>query len=79
MIDRRYPVVGKPRGVDAELLQERTILVPIDVNLGGIGLLVVESARLADRLRQRQRFNVERDFGIEAKDVLIERAERGEA
>src|SRR5438132_10843730 len=77
MINGRHPVVGKSGGVDAELLEEVTILVPVDVNLSGVGLLVVQSACLADRLGERQRFDVEWNFGIEAEDVLIERSEGG--
>ena len=62
MIDRRYHVHSKSCGVDAELLQVVTLLIPIDVKLARVGLIVVESARLAHRLGQGQRFNVERNF-----------------
>src|ERR1700680_5101857 len=79
MIDGRYAIVSESCRVDAELLQEVTVLIPVDINLGGIGLLIVESARLADGLSQRQRLNVECNVGIESKDVLIERSKRGEA
>src|SRR5207248_631871 len=78
MINGRHPVVGKSGGVDAELLEEVTILVPVDVNLSAVGLVVIQSAGLADRLGERQRFDVERNFGVEPEDVLIERSERGE-
>src|ERR1700722_9142397 len=61
VIDGGDPVVGKLGGIDAKLLQEVTILVPINENLGRIGLQVVKSAGLADRLGQRQRLDVERD------------------
>ena len=49
-IDRRYPLESKSCSVDAELLQERTFLIPINVNLAWVGLLIVESTRLAHRL-----------------------------
>src|SRR5205823_12522102 len=76
-IDRRDRVKGKSRGVETELLQEVTVFIPIDVNLAGVGLYIGKPARFSDRLHQRQRFDVERDFRIKAKDVLIERSECG--
>ena len=77
-IDRRDRFRDKSRGIDTELLQEVAILVAIDVDLAGIRPVVIEAAGLAHRLGQGQGLDVERNLGIEAKDVLIERAERGE-
>jgi hypothetical protein len=52
--------------------------MPKDENLAGVRLDVGKPARFSDRLHQRQRFDVERDFRIKAEDVLIERSECGE-
>ena len=57
MIDSRYAIVSESCRVDAELLQKVTVLIPVDINLGGIGLLIVESARLADGLNAISELN----------------------
>ena len=65
---RGYFVKSESRGVDTHFLQEVTILIAIHVDLGRVGLLVVEAARLADRLGERQGFDVERNFRVETED-----------
>ena len=64
--------------VDSELLQQGAIFIPIDEDLGGIRLLIIEAARLADSLRESERLDVERDLRIKSEDVLVQRAQRGE-
>src|SRR6185437_6419457 len=78
VIDRGDAIERETGRIDTKFRQETTILIAVDVNFAGIGLLVVKTTCLAHSLCQGQRFHIERNFRIEAKNVLVQSTQGGE-
>src|ERR1700722_2578001 len=58
MINRWDPVKGEPLGIDSQFLKQTAILITINEYLAWIGLLVIQTASLANRLRQSERLYI---------------------